>query len=230
MSNIASREYFNVFIKTKCNCDQNECDLNHTISYRPNTNNEVYLKHNTAYMLGISNNYCNPVLAVATIDTLSIGKFRIDCYTTHLIKRPICINRELVFVKRCEQLSSLAIGKQSDIITPGQIRISILPGIVTGGCDVVNYQKHESDSNLTPIKKELDIRTSALASVFGGTVLGSKTSQHFKIAPYLETYGKYLFFIQLIPGDPTRNSIICEEFTPHHKSFYNPDQIYEVVD
>ena len=231
MSDITSREYFNVFIKTKCNCSQNLCDGDHMISYRPNSNNVIYLHHNTRYMLGVSNNHCNPILAVATIDSLSIGKFRIDSYSSCLIKRPISINRQLVFVDKCDQLSSMGILKHLQSITPGQIQVSVLPAAKIANYDIINYQKLESDSNLpSVIKKELDIRTSALAGVIGGTILGRRTSQNFRIAPHLQTSGKHLFTIGLLTGDPTRNSVICEEFSPLSKTLYNPDQIYEVVD
>ena len=230
MSDITSREYFNVFIKTKCNCEQNLCDRAHMTSYRANSNNVVYLKDNTSYMLGVSNNHCNPILAVATIDSLSIGKFRIDSYSTCLIKRPITINRQLVFVERCKQLNPEVMPKHLHTTTPGQIQVSVLPGIKIGNCDTVNYQKHESDINLPSIKKELDIKTSAIAGVFGGTILGDRTTQNFRVAPYLETFGKHLFCIQLLSGNPSWNSVISEEYSPIPKTFYNSDQIYEVDD
>ena len=230
MSDVISRDYFNVFIKSRCNCDRKLCDGNHMLSYIPNINNVIYLEHNSRYILGVTNNYCNPVLAVCTIDGLKFGKFRLASYSTCLIKRPISTNRQLVFVERCKQLSSIATLKHLKSRSPGKIQVTILPGVEKDKeYDIVNYQKLKPDSNLSNPKNEFDSKSSAMAELYGGTTLGAKSTQMFRMAPYLETVGKHLLCIQLLSGDPTKNTVICDEYSPIVKTSYNPDQIYEVV-
>ena len=47
MSAIPSRDYFNVFIKTNCNCNENKYKGDHTISYRSNNDDVILLQDNT---------------------------------------------------------------------------------------------------------------------------------------------------------------------------------------
>ena len=231
MSDIPSRDYFNVFIKTRCNCNENECDGNHTISYRSNNNNVILLHHNTKYIIGISNNHPKPVLAVVTIDGMNIGKFRINEHSTCLIKIPLNINKELIFVDSYKQLSTLEALSSLRSLSTGRIQVSVLPAAAEGegnrsstsnNCDVVNLQK-------VKVKKELDIKTSSSAQIFGGTILGQKTSQKFIVDPYLSTCGKHVYTLHLRIGNLMSNIVICEEFSPSPKSVYNPDEIYESV-
>ena len=181
------------------------------------------LQHYTKYIIGISNNHPKPVLAVITVDDMNIGKFRINEYSTCLIKRPLNINKELVFVDSCKQLSSLEALIPLRSLSTGRIQVSVLPAATeSNNCDIVNLQR-------VKVKKELDSKLSSSAQIFGGTILGQETSQKFVIAPYLATYGKHLYTLHLRIGNPMSNIVICEEFSPSRKSVYNPDEIYEPV-
>ena len=224
---ITPREYFNIFIKTLCSCEPNQCQGNHYNSYTSynSSNPFIYLKHNSIYSVGIINNHSHPILAVITIDNYDIGKFRVDQYSTCLIKRPVNLNKEFIFVEKCTELSNLAALSYWESPNLGAIKVAILPAN-TAGFDTVKFHPCltvKSDNISSTHKKQLDTENTTSAQIHGGTILGDITTQKFSLAPYLETLGKHIFTLQLLIGNPRINKVLFTEHNSNHNIYRDLD-------
>ena len=212
--NITPREYFDVFIKTRCFCESGNCGLDHYNAYQPNNtvNREVYLPSNTPYSIGICNYHDHPILARITIDTIYLGKVHVHPYTTINVKRPISVDKELVFVNKCSELSKLPSLAHWNIEALGTIQIDILPSKLSQ--DTVSFPPYDLCDNDVSYNNAFNMRHTAPAQVFGGTVLGGSTSQTFRKAPFLQTKGQHRYIIRLRNGNPAANRLYFTEKNP----------------
>ena len=232
------KEKFQVFIKPENIADRIEKNHNRAnITYIPNTNNtnnNIFLLHNTRYSIGVLNHSNNDCNADIFIDGSHHGTFRVLKNTSSFrLQRPLDTNKSFNFISKNSEHAIIAGNGNDNSPNLGEILVQIRPkdttysrqqstiyAAATASAGLKDQGlKVETDygsayAELEDKTKNYDIADGSKSvqlddSVYseGLTVLGSCTTQTFKHAPYMPTNGLHTFLYKLVVGDPDLNTI-----------------------
>lgn len=202
----------------------------------------IELLHKTCYSIGIANYSNYPSIAQIEIDGQSLGKFHCKARQVTTIERPIDVNKAFIFIS-CN--STIAANSAVNIHSPegGIVKVTIYPqdpnyanqsnkwGFAGTSNETTGAKTTKSDiwgaataCDTSTTCKGMTVMTDGISSHNtssrrGSTVLGDITDQIYKIGPYLETFGEHIYKIQLLVGDPEKNS---EFFWDHDNTIFTP--------